>query len=395
MTYEMGMTTGGNVTFLIAGGGIAGLGAGLALARTGRECAIFEQAPAFEEVGAGLQLGPNGVKALRALGAWEAVEPFCFAPAAIHIRDGITGNSLSRLPLGAAFAARFGAPYRVIHRGDLLKALLSVAENAPNITLNTGRTVAGFSGSSLQFADGGTESFTALIGADGIRSNIRESLLGDGPPRFAGQVICRALVPRMQIAGVEPDVTLWLCPGGHVVHYPVSGGKAMNMVAAFDGGWTGEGWSEDATRDELMAAFPQACVDLRYILGIPENWRKWAGATRKAAPKWGAGNVTLMGDAAHPMLPYLAQGAVMALEDAATLVACITREPDTSKALRHYEALRQPRTARVAAMSAGLARIYHARGALKLARDSLLRLTPAPLALSRMSPLYAWTLPGG
>ena len=168
------------MTFLIAGGGIAGLGAALALSRAGRECTVFEQAPAFEEVGAGLQLGPNGVKALRALGAWEAVEPFCFAPPAIHIRDGITGNTLSRLALGPGFAARFGAPYRVIHRGDLLKALLSVAANAPNIALKTGRTVSGFSGSSLQFADGSAEPFTALIGADGIRSTIRQNLLADG-----------------------------------------------------------------------------------------------------------------------------------------------------------------------------------------------------------------------
>lgn len=380
------------MTFLIAGGGIAGLGAALALSRAGRACTVFEQAPAFEEVGAGLQLGPNGVKALRALGAWDAVEPFCFAPPAIHIRDGITGNTLSRLALGPGFAARFGAPYRVIHRGDLLKALLSVAENAPNIALKTGRTVSGFSGSSLQFADGSAEPFTALIGADGIRSTIRQSLLADGPPRFAGQVICRALVPRMQMAGLEPDVTLWLCPGGHVVHYPVSGGKAMNMVAAFDGGWTSESWSQDATRDELMAAFPQACVDLRYILGIPENWRKWAGAARKAAPKWGAGNVTLMGDAAHPMLPYLAQGAVMALEDAATLGACIARQTQTDKALRQYEALRQPRTARVAAASGGLARMYHASGLMKFARDALLRRTPNRLMLSRLDRLYVWNL---
>lgn len=389
----MGMTVGGNVTFLIAGGGIAGLGAALALSRAGRVSSVFEQAPAFEEVGAGLQLGPNGVKALKALGAWEAVEPFCFAPPAIHIRDGVTGKTLSRLPLGAAFADRFGAPYRVIHRGDLLKALLGVAQSRPDIALNTNAQVTGFSDSSLQFADGTALPFTGLIGADGIRSRIRQNLLADGPPRFAGQVICRALVPRMQIAGVEPDVTLWLCPGGHVVHYPVSGGKAMNMVAAFDGGWTGEGWSAEATRDELMAAFPQACVDLRYILGIPENWRKWAGATRKAAPKWGAGNVTLMGDAAHPMLPYLAQGAVMALEDAATLGACIARGQETATALRTYEALRRPRTARVAATSGGLARIYHAQGFLKFARDCVLRLSPPGFTLARMGKLYDWSLP--
>ena len=369
------------------------MGAALALSRAGHAATVFEQAPAFEEVGAGLQLGPNGVKALRALGAWEAVEPFCFAPPAIHIRDGITGDTLSRLPLGAAFANRFGAPYRVIHRGDLLKALLSVAQARPDITLNTSAQVIGFSGAGLQFADGTAQSFTGLIGADGIHSNIRQSLLADGPPRFAGQVICRALVPRMQIAGVEPDVTLWLCPGGHMVHYPVSGGKAMNMVAAFDGGWTGEGWSEEATRDELMAAFSQACVDLRYILGIPENWRKWAGAARKASPKWGAGNVTLIGDAAHPMLPYLAQGAVMALEDAATLGNCIARQPQTAKALRQYEALRQPRTARVAAMSGGLARLYHAKGFLKFARDCVLRLSPPGFTLARMGKLYDWRLP--
>ncbi|MDP4823995.1 MAG: FAD-dependent monooxygenase [Aestuariivirgaceae bacterium] len=380
------------MTFLIAGGGIAGLSAGLALARAGRECALFEQALAFEETGAGLQLGPNGVKALRALGAWDAVEPFCFAPDSIHIRDGITGNTLSRVKLGAEFAKRFGAPYRVIHRADLLKALLAVAQNTHRISLHTARQVSGFSGASLQFADGSAEPFTALIGADGIRSTIRQSLLADGPPLFAGQVIYRALVPRTQITAVEPDVNLWLCPGGHVVHYPVSGGKAMNMVAAFDGGWA-ESWSEPGSREELMAAFPRAAIDLRYALGIPESWRKWAGAARKASPKWGAANVTLMGDAAHPMLPYLAQGAVMALEDAATLGACITRAPETAKALRQYEALRQPRTTRVAAASGGLARIYHANGLLKFARDAVLRATPSRFTLARMGQLYRWELP--
>lgn len=380
------------MAYVIAGGGIAGLAAGLALARAGREAAVFEAAAEFTTEGAGLQLGPNGVKALQALGAWEQVEPFCFSPPAIHVRDGTTGKSLKRMSL-SGFQARFGAPYRVLHRGDLLAGLLAAARNQAAIRLETGRPVAGFAPGRLLFEAGPEEAFDALIGADGIRSKIRQQLLADGPPRFAGQVIARALVPRAQIAALDPDVTLWLCPGGHVVTYPVSAGQMMNLVAAFDGGWPEEGWNGELSRQALFEAFPELCMDLRYALTVPASWRKWAGCSRPAATRWGEANVTLMGDAAHPSLPYLAQGAVMALEDAATLGAMLAREPRIPAALRAYEAARMPRTARIVAAAAGLARAYHASGLIRQGRDLVMKLMPESLALSRMGLLYEWNPP--
>lgn len=380
------------MAFVIAGGGIAGLATALGLARAGREVAIFEAAPAFEETGAGLQLGPNGVKALMALGAWEQVEPFCFSPPAIHVRDGTTGKTLKRISL-SGFAARFGAPYRVLHRADLLAGLLAAARAQAQIRLHTGRRATGFAPEGLQFETGPAEPFAALIGADGIRSRIRAQLLADGPPQFAGQVIARALVPRTQLAALEPDVTLWLCPGGHVVTYPVSAGQMMNLVAAFDGGWAEEGWSAEMPREELFSAFPEACVDLHYALGVPQGWRKWAGASRPPARQWGQANITLIGDAAHPTLPYLAQGAVMALEDAATLGSMIAREPRIPAALRAYEAARQGRTARITAAASGLARVYHARGIIRQGRDFVMKTMPESLALARMAPLYDWNPP--
>lgn len=380
------------MSFLIAGGGIAGLAAGLAVAGTGREAVIHEQAEAFEEVGAGLQLGPNGVKALAALGAWDHVEPHCFAPPAIHVRDGRTGRTLNRILL-KSFAERFGAPYRVIHRADLLKGLLAAARKNPRLLLRTSSRVTGFEPGLLRFETGASAPFTALIGADGIRSTIRRALLNDGEPRHAGQMIARALVPVSQIAAAGPQVTLWLCPGGHVVHYPVAAGRSMNLVAAFDSPAHGEGWGGELPREALMAAFPDICVDLHYALGVPQDWRQWAGATRPAARKWGEANVTLIGDAAHPMLPYLAQGAVMALEDAATLKAWLAREAEPARAFRHYEMARMPRTARVMAASNGLSRIYHARGLIRRARDLVITNMPQRLSLSRMAMLYDWVPP--
>lgn len=366
---------------LIAGGGIAGLAASLALAARGREVSVFEQAPSFEEVGAGLQIGPNGARALKALGAWEAVAPFGYAPPAILIRDGQSGRILSRLPLD-------GLDYRVFHRADLLRGLLATASAQPGIRLETGRRVLGFAGRKL-ILDTGEESFDALIGADGIRSAIRQQLLGDGPAPFAGQVIYRALIPRAGVGDAGPEINLWLCPGGHVVHYPVSGGRNLNIVAAVNGAWTHPGWSEPADAGEVLACFSGMAAPLARLLGLPLAYSKWAGASRPAASHWGEGPVTLIGDAAHPMLPYLAQGAVMAIEDAATLGACL-KSQEVETALRHYERLRQPRTARVAAASGRLARIYHAQGLERRARNLAIRLTPAFLARAQLRKLWDW-----
>ncbi len=378
---------------LIAGGGIAGLAGALGLARIGREARVLEQARAFETVGAGLQIGPNAVRALDYLGAWERVAPASFAPPGISIRDGHSGRILQQVPLGASFERRFGAPYRVIHRADLLAGLVDAAAAQPGITLTTASPVTGFAdcGEHVEVETGGTALMGgALLGADGIRSAIRAALLADGPPVRHAETLFRALAP-LAVTFADPlaNVTLWLCRGGHVVHYPVQGGKALNVVAATLGGdWRGDGWSSPAASDELPALFPDAHPELRRVLALPTAWQKWAAASRATARTWTRGRVALIGDAAHASLPYLAQGAAMALEDAVVLARNIQTSDTMVGALRAYQALRLPRTQRIVAESLRLGSIYHARGPVRLARNLVLRITKPEDFLSRLSWIY-------
>lgn len=378
---------------LIAGGGIAGLAGALGLARIGREVRVLEQARAFETVGAGLQIGPNAVKALDYLGAWERVAPASFAPPGIRIRDGHSGRILQQVPLGAPFERRFGAPYRVIHRADLLAGLVDAARTQSGISLMTASQVTGFAdkGGHVEVDTGGTTlRGEALLGADGIRSAIRVALLADGPPVRQAETLFRALTP-LDVTAADPlaQVTLWLCRGGHVVHYPVQGGKALNMVAATLGGdWPGEGWSAPASPDELSALFPHAHPELRQVLALPAGWQKWPAASRPTARTWTKGRVVLIGDAAHASLPYLAQGAAMALEDAVVLARTIQTGATMAGALGAYQALRLPRTTRIAGESLRLGSIYHARGPVRLARNVVLRVTRPENFLSRLAWIY-------
>ncbi len=378
---------------LIAGGGIAGLAGALGLARIGREAHVLEQAPGFETVGAGLQIGPNAVRALDHLGAWERVATASFAPPGISIRDGHSGRLLQQVPLGASFERRFGAPYRVIHRADLLAGLVDAARIQPGISLMTASPVTGFAdkGDHVEVKTGGIAlRGEALLGADGMRSAIRAALLADGPPVRHAETLFRALTP-LDVRGADPlaYVTLWLCRGGHVVHYPVQGGKALNMVAAtLGGGWSGDGWSAPAKPDELSALFPDAHPELRQVLALPAGWQKWAAASRPTARTWSEGRVALIGDAAHASLPYLAQGAAMALEDAVVLAQTIQTGDTMPGALRAYQALRMPRTARIVGESLRLGSIYHARGPVRLARNVVLRITKPESFLSRLAWIY-------
>lgn len=370
---------------LIAGGGIAGLAAALGLARQGRESIVFEQAPAFEEIGAGLQLGPNAVRALQWLGAWDAVAPSCVTPAEILIRDGHSGTTLQRIALGAAFEARFGAPYRVVHRGDLLRGLLTVAQQSTAITLHlkspVRRFVDGPSGIAVTLASGEQVTGSHLIAADGIHSHIRDHMLDDGPPLYRGHTIYRALPDIAALPGAvqRNAVCLWLCRGGHLVHYPVSGGGKLNMVAAIDRHWVSDRWNEVADTEGLHAVFSNTVPPLAMLLANALAWRKWAAAERVIPPSWTKGRVSLIGDAAHASLPYLAQGAAMALEDA----VAIARNLDSPET---YTQLRRSRTVRVQTISRQLGRIYHLRGGARLARN--LAMTMTPPILDRLAWLY-------
>lgn len=378
---------------LIAGGGIAGLAGALGLARIGRETRVLEQARAFETVGAGLQIGPNAVRALDYLGAWERVAPASFAPPAISIRDGHSGRILQRIPLGDSFERRFGAPYRVIHRADLLAGLVEAAEARPGIMLTTAAPVTGFAdrGEHVEVETGGTAlRGEALLGADGARSAIRAALLADGPPVRHAETLFRALAPlAVTVADPLANVTLWLCRGGHVVHYPVQGGKALNVVAAASGGdWPGDEWSAPAARDEVQALFPNAHEELRAVLTSPTAWQKWAAASRITTRTWAKGRVALIGDAAHASLPYLAQGAAMALEDAVILARQIQTSDTAAGGLRAYQALRLPRTRRIVTESLRLGSVYHAHGPVRLARNLVLRVTKPEDFLARLAWIY-------
>jgi len=383
--------------FVIAGGGIAGIAAALALADRNHEITVLEQAPAFEEVGAGIQIGPNGRRALEALGVWDVLEPAVVFPQSVRVRRARDGAVLGELPLGTTFANRFGTTYQVVHRADLLAALVEVAESSPRINLRTGGRVSCYrandGGMTALLEDGGEQDADVLIGADGIRSRIRAQLLDDGPPVFAGHVLYRALV---DIEAVPSDVdttsvNLWLHEGGHVVHYPVSGGRKFNIVTAVNENWHSEGWSEPSDGAILGMRFAAVAEELSEVLALPGEWLRWAGADREPVGRWGRGPVTLIGDAAHPTLPYLASGAVMALEDAVVLGREVERSPaDLPAALRAYEKARQPRTARIVRSSHRLAGIYHAGPPLSFFRDVFIRMTSGRRGLERMAWLYDW-----
>ncbi len=270
--------------FLVAGGGIAGLSAALGLASAGRDVRLFEQAPAFEEVGAGLQMSPNGVRALRALGAWEAVEPACVIPSEIHVRDGQSGGLLQRIRLGKPFEERFGAPYRVCHRADLLAGLLATAKASACVSLATAHRVTRIDTTgnevTLGFASGQTEAGDAAIGADGIRSTLRQAVCGDVVPSPSGHAIYRGLLPLANVpADIEADsVTLWLCRGGHVVHYPVSNWRSFNIVAAADADAADAGWGKEAGGSDVLARFRDCADMLAGLLAAPVSWFGWQGA---------------------------------------------------------------------------------------------------------------------
>ena len=361
--------------------------AGLGLARIGKPSHIFEKAPSFDDIGAGLQLGPNAVRALQWLGAWDAAAPHCVAPAEIHVRDGISGNLLQRVPLGAQFDKQFGAPYRVAHRVDLQNALLESVRSKNHIELQTNADVTDVSiaETKLTLKSGKTTAGQAIIAADGVHSTIRNLVTGQQGKRQSGHTLHRGLVPIGSIpASANADVvTLWLCPGGHIVHYAVSDWKQFNIVAAV----------EDP-EISLSAAFQRACKPLAEILAAKIKWTKWPALDFVTAPIWSKNRTVLIGDAAHASLPYLAQGAAMALEDACVLSNAIQNAGELESAFRSFSGSRLKRTSAMQKRSRQLGRVYHAKGVLRQARNAVLKATPASKFINRISWIYDWQ-PGG
>jgi salicylate hydroxylase len=345
--------------FLIVGGGIAGLAAAIAVASQGHPVSVCEKAAAFDPIGAGLQLGPNAVRALQVLGAWDEVEPITYAPPAIHVRDGVSGKLLKELTLGAKFEARFGQPYRVAHRADLHAALLSVARRLSLIEIRMGKSIDVWD---LRHTG-------PTIIADGIWSAAREHLFSGTKAITLPEKIHRSLLPCPDVIGIEMDsVNLWLHPGGHVVHYPVGTSKLLNLVAVTQGA-------------EPSVHFVKADPILRHVLQFAAPWTTWPAAYVPPLKHWNSGPCLLIGDAAHGTVPYLAQGAAMALEDAAAL-------QNNPTDLGKISTLRAARTRRLHNASLQQAKIYHASGFAKIASHNALALLPESVAWSRLSWLY-------
>ncbi len=366
---------------IIVGGGIAGLAAALALGK--RDCLILEQAPAFANVGAGLQLGPNAVRALQKLGAWEAVESITSSPPEIHMRDGVSGKLLKRLILGENFINRFGAPYRVAHRADLHSALLKVVKANPQTRIELGQAVSDIEthiDGLIIHANGKAHRTPAAIIADGVNSQIRQQHFPSTAAISAGATFHRATVPLPTISGIDfENVNVWLYPQGHVVHYPVGTAQQLNIIAITPDGTT------------PLQHFEQAAAPLVSLLqSTAPLFTPWPGLYVPPLTNWVKGNMLLLGDAAHATLPYLAQGAAMSLEDA----ACLSNVLPTTNSIKHAFSetafRRKHRTRKLHFASLAAGKTYHMEGMQRLARNAVLHLMPASVIQTRLKWIYSY-----
>ncbi len=370
---------------MIVGGGIGGLAAALACARSGCDVRLFERAAAFGEVGAGIQIGPNVVHVLHRFGLEPGLARVAAFPQRLQVRNAISGRELGVLPLKERAVRLYGAPYATIHRADLHALLLDALQRDGTARLSLGSWLASYSAGehlvSLETTEGLTVEGDVLIGADGLWSRVREIMLNDGPPRVSGHLAYRAMLPQSDLPMRlrSQQVTAWLGPRLHVVQYPVRCGDWLNVVAIVHGEIGGDlhDWDHSANADDLQREMGATCPALRDLIAAVPSWRLWALCDRppmKGAWQQAAGRVALLGDAAHPMRPYLAQGAGMAIEDAEQLARSLTmKELSPSQRLQHYADLRWRRCSRVQARSIRNGTIFHAEGVFRWGRDLTLR----------------------
>ncbi|BAJ31598.1 MULTISPECIES: 3-hydroxybenzoate 6-monooxygenase [Kitasatospora] len=366
---------------IIAGGGIGGLATALSLARSGHRATVLERSATFAEIGAGIQLGPNAFHALDRLGVGRNVRERAVFIDELRFMDGTTGEKVAAMELTGAYRERFGNPYAVVHRGDLYQPLLAACRELDGVELLADAAVRDHAqdgtGVTVRTTDGRTFRGAALVGADGIRSTVRAAVLGDGEPRVSGHTIYRSVIPIEQV----PEelrwnaVTLWAGPKWHFVHYIIGGGEYLNLAVTRDDGATVPVAGREAERAHVLGRFPGIGATARRLLELGEGWREWVLCDRDPVRTWTDRRVVLVGDAAHPMLQYAAQGACQALEDAVVLGDLLdgAGEDDVEQHLEKFNAVRRERAGRAQLVARRMGSdLYHPAGAAAEERNAML-----------------------
>lgn len=381
---------------LVAGGGIGGIAAALALVRRGFDVKVLEQAQHLGEIGAGLQVGPNGFAAFDALGIGEFARARAVYTDEMVMHDALDEGTVGRIPTNDAFIRRFGNPYAVIHRADVHTSLLEGAQATGRVEVATSTQVLRVEqdddGVTVFDAGGREHRGIALIGADGVKSAVRRQYVGD-EARVSGHVVYRAVVERDEFPGDLQwnAASIWVGPNCHLVHYPLRGGEQYNLVVTFHSRDREQWGVRVGTRDEVLSYFEGVCAKARQLIELPNDWTRWATADRDPIGQWNFGRVTLLGDAAHPTLQYMAQGACMAIEDAVTLGEALrVHDNDFQKAYALYQRSRIARTARIVLSSREMGRIFHAKGVERLVRNDLWRGRSPERFYDAMEWLYGW-----
>jgi salicylate hydroxylase len=392
----MTSTTGGPV--IVAGGGIGGLAAALALVRQGFEVLVLEQAPEIGEIGAGIQLGPNAFHAFDALGVGDKARGRAVYTECMVMHDAIDESLVGRLETGEAFRQRFGNPYAVIHRADVHLSLLEGAQETGRVQFLTNTRLERIeqNADSVTAYDqhGKAHRGIALIGADGVKSVVREAFVND-PPRITGHVVYRAVVDKADFpASLQWNAaSLWAGPKCHLVHYPLRGGEQYNVVVTFHSRQEEQWGVTEGSKEEVQSYFQGISPLPRQLIDLPKSWKRWATADREPIGQWSFGRVTLLGDAAHPTTQYMAQGACMAMEDAVTLGEALrVHGNDWAQALDLYQRARVARTARIVLSGREMGRIYHAMGVERLVRNSLWKGRTQERFYDAVEWLYSWNV---
>ena len=381
---------------LVAGGGIGGLAAALALAQQGFEVKVLEQSAQIGEIGAGMQLGPNAFHAFDALGVGEQARNKAVYTDYMVMHDALDEYQVGYIPTGDAFIKRFGNPYAVIHRVDAHSALLEGVVANGRVDLLTHTCVARVEQDEHRVnvfdQHGHHHEGLALVAADGVKSVVRSQLVGD-PHRITGHVVYRAVVNKEDFpADLQWNAaSIWVGPNCHLVHYPLRGGEQYNVVVTFHSRQVEEWGVTEGSAEEVQSYFQEVCPRARQLIDLPKSWKRWATADRDPIAQWTYGRTTLLGDAAHPTTQYMAQGACMAIEDAVTLREALKlHDNNIQQAFDLYQRSRIARTARIVLSSREMGRIYHAKGVERLVRNDLWRGRTPEHFYDAMAWLYGW-----